>query len=66
MEYRSLENESLEKIHHCFNEAFSDYIVKVQLPFEKFHKITMRNGVDLKYSIGLYDGNDGHLLQNPR
>ncbi len=58
MEYRSLENESLEKIHHCFNEAFSDYIVKIQLPFEKFQKITMRNGVDLKYSIGLYDGND--------
>lgn len=58
MEYRSLENESLEKIHHCFNEAFLDYIVKVQLPYEKFQKITMRNGVDLKYSIGLYDGND--------
>jgi len=55
MEYRSLERESLEKIHHCFNEAFSDYIVKIQLPFENFQKIMIRNGIDLEFSIGLYD-----------
>jgi len=55
MEYRSLENESFEKIHHCFSEAFSDYIIKVQLPFEKFQRTMIRNGVNLKFSIGLYD-----------
>lgn len=55
MECKSLETESLEEIHRCFNEAFSDYIVKIHLPFEKFQKMMMRNGVDLKCSIGLYD-----------
>lgn len=55
MEYRLLKTESLEKIHHCFNEAFSDYIVNIQLSFEKFQRIMVRNGVDLKVSIGLYD-----------
>ena len=55
MECRSLETESLKKIHYCFNEAFSDYIVKIHLPFEKFQKMMVRNGVDLKFSIGLYD-----------
>ncbi len=58
MEYRSLEDESNEKIYQCFSEAFSDYIVKVQLSFEKFQRIMVRNGVDLKFSIGAYDGDN--------
>lgn len=57
MECRSLESESFERIHHCFSEAFSDYIVRIQLPFEKFQKTMIRNGVDLEFSVGLYDGN---------
>lgn len=55
MECRSLKTESLEEIHRCFNEAFSDYLVRIHLPFEKFQKTMIRNGVDLKFSIGLYD-----------
>lgn len=60
MEYRSLEKESYEKIYQCFSEAFSDYIVKIQLSFEKFQKTMVRNGVDLEFSIGSYDG--GNLV----
>ena len=58
MEYRSLESESFERIHQCFNEAFSDYTVQIQLPFEKFQRNMKRNGVDLRVSIGLYDEED--------
>ncbi|MBU7016007.1 MAG: GNAT family N-acetyltransferase [Theionarchaea archaeon] len=56
MIYKSLETESFEQIHHCFNEAFSDYIIRMELPFEKFHRNMVRNGVDLRFSMGLYDG----------
>jgi ribosomal protein S18 acetylase RimI-like enzyme len=56
MEYKSLTHESLREIYQCFNEAFSDYFVKIQLPLEKFQRMMVRNGVDLRFSIGLYDG----------
>ncbi|MBU7021168.1 MAG: GNAT family N-acetyltransferase [Theionarchaea archaeon] len=55
MEYRVLESESWETIHECFDEAFSDYAVEMHVPFDKFQNIMLRNGVDLKYSMGLYD-----------
>jgi ribosomal protein S18 acetylase RimI-like enzyme len=58
MEYRTLESEPLETIYECFIEAFSDYIVTMQLPIEKFCKTMKRNNVDLEYSIGLYDRSD--------
>lgn len=58
MEYRSLENESPARIHECFRESFSDYIIKIELPFEKFRRHIQRYGVDFRYSIGLYDGSD--------
>jgi ribosomal protein S18 acetylase RimI-like enzyme len=55
MEYKVLESESWETIHECFDKAFSDYTVEMHVPFEKFQMIMLRNGVDLKYSMGLYD-----------
>jgi len=58
MEYRSLENESLEIIHQCFNEAFSDYLVPMHLSFEQFQRTLIRNGVHQKFSLGLYDRNN--------
>jgi ribosomal protein S18 acetylase RimI-like enzyme len=54
MEYKSLESESLETIYNCFIEAFSDYTVDMQLPFEKFQRMKTRNNVNLNYSLGLY------------
>lgn len=50
-----LESESWETIHECFDKAFSDYTVEMHVPFEKFQMIMLRNGVDLEYSMGLYD-----------
>jgi ribosomal protein S18 acetylase RimI-like enzyme len=55
MECKVLESESWETIHECFDKAFSDYTVEMHVPFEKFQMIMLRNGVDLKYSMGLYD-----------
>lgn len=34
MEYRTLENTSLEQIHKTFIEAFSDYEVDMNLPID--------------------------------
>jgi ribosomal protein S18 acetylase RimI-like enzyme len=56
MEYKVLESESWETIHDSFDKAFSDYTVEMHVPFEKFQMIMLRNGVDLRYSMGLYDG----------
>ncbi|MGD2248171.1 MAG: GNAT family N-acetyltransferase [Candidatus Methanofastidiosia archaeon] len=54
MEYKLLKSESIKTIYNCFLEAFSDYTVDMQLPFEKFQRMITRNNVNLKYSIGLY------------
>ena len=54
MEYRSLENEAPEAIHRCFRESFADYVVKVELPFEKYLRHIIRYGVELKYSVGSF------------
>jgi len=54
MEYKTLENETPANIHQCFREAFSDYIIPVELPFEKYQSHITRYGVDLALSVGLY------------
>lgn len=58
MEFRTLEEESTQGIYKCYIEVFSDYIVSLQPSFEKFQEMTIRNGVDLGVSIGLYDDDD--------
>jgi ribosomal protein S18 acetylase RimI-like enzyme len=55
MKYAFLEHESLENIYNCFIEAFSDYLVEMQPSFQKFQRMLIRNGVNLKFSIGAYE-----------
>lgn len=56
MDYRSLENISLEVILDAHNDAFSDYQVEMQLTLEQFSKINEQRGVSLQDSIGAFDG----------
>lgn len=56
MIYKTLENETAENIHAAFVEAFSDYAVKLDLPFVNFMRMMTRRGVDFSKSVGAYDG----------
>ncbi|ABX42778.1 GNAT family N-acetyltransferase [Lachnoclostridium phytofermentans] len=53
--YRMLENVKLETIHIAFVEAFSDYQVKIDLPFWKFQQMLKRRGFDPTLSIGAFE-----------
>lgn len=53
--YRMLENVEMETIHSAFVEAFSDYQVKIDLPFWKFHQMLKRRGFDPELSIGAFE-----------
>lgn len=53
--YKTLDNESIEKLHNTFKEAFSDYNIKIDIPFLKFVQRLQRTGYDPKVSIGAYN-----------
>lgn len=55
VQYKSLENTSLEEIHKTFIEAFSDYEVDMNLPFDTFKGLLRRRGYDASVSIGAFD-----------
>jgi len=56
MEYKPLNNSTLQEIWQAFNNAFSDYEVPIQMPFEKFQKMGKRRGLNLDISLGAYEG----------
>lgn len=53
--YRTLSDVPLETIHRCFVDAFSDYQVKMDLPFEKLRLMLGRRGFDPGLSVGAFD-----------
>lgn len=53
--YKILDNTELSIIHQAFVEAFSDYQVKMDLPFSKFENMIKRRGFIPKLSIGAFD-----------
>lgn len=53
--YKMLEDTKLETIHTAFIEAFSDYQVKIELPFWKFQQMIKRRGFHPELSIGAFD-----------
>jgi len=55
MEYAFLEHETPATIYRCFIEAFSDYLVEMQPSYQRFQRMILRNGVDLRFSVGAYD-----------
>lgn len=53
--YKILDNTNLSIIHQAFVEAFSDYQVKMDLPFSKFENMVKRRGFTPELSIGAFD-----------
>ncbi len=60
MEFKTLRKVQLEKIHEAFVDAFSDYQVKMDLPFSKFHHMMNRRGFSPELSLGAFS--DGKLV----
>ena len=60
MEFKTLDEVQLEKIHEAFVDAFFDYQVKMDLPFSKFHHMMNRRGFSPELSLGAFS--DGKLV----
>ena len=58
--YSSLENTDVNELFSVFTEAFSDYIVPVNMSFERFIGNMRRNGYDCRVSVGAFS--DGKLV----
>lgn len=56
MELRTLENASLPQITAAFNEAFSDYFIKLQFSTEGMAAKIKGEGILQRYSVGAFDG----------
>ena len=56
MELRTLENASLPQITAAFNEAFSDYFIKLQVSTEGMAAKIKGEGILQRYSVGAFDG----------
>lgn len=54
MEFKTLENTALETVHEAFVDAFSDYQVKMDLPFWKFQNMMKRRGFTPELSMGAF------------
>jgi ribosomal protein S18 acetylase RimI-like enzyme len=52
--YKTLENTNIEILHEAFLSAFSDYQVKIDLPFWKFQQMLQRRGYVSEISIGAF------------
>lgn len=53
--YKTLENTNIEILHEAFLSAFSDYQVKIDLPFWKFQQMLERRGYVSVVSIGAFE-----------
>jgi len=54
-DYKTLEHTSMKNIHETFINAFSDYQVKIDLPFWKLENMLTRRGYNAKASMGAFD-----------
>lgn len=52
--FKTLDNISIDAIHKTFQEAFSDYQVKIDLPLWKFQQMLLRRGYHPAISIGAF------------
>lgn len=57
LEFRTLEEVSIDVLHKTFVEAFSDYQVKIDLPLWKFENMLARRGYAPEKSMGAFKGN---------
>ena len=54
MEYRTLEHTDSVCIYEAFTQAFSDYQVSVDMPFQSFETMLKRNGFMPEVSVGAF------------
>jgi ribosomal protein S18 acetylase RimI-like enzyme len=68
IDYSTLENTSIEKLHEAFLEAFSDYQVKMDLPLLTLENMLKRRGYVAEASIGASENDTlvGFLLNGIR
>jgi len=52
--YQTLDKTNSQTLHKTFVEAFSDYQVKIDLPFWKFEQMLQRRGYNSEISIGAF------------
>lgn len=52
--YKMLDKISMETLHEAFVDAFSDYQVKMDLPFWKFQQMLQRRGYHPEISMGAF------------
>ncbi len=57
-ECRTLENIEFEVLHGAFLRAFSDYTIKIDMPFEKFKNMLIRRGYFPEFSVGTFVNSD--------
>lgn len=55
MEIKLLNTSSLTAITSCFNLAFSDYSIPIQLTKEQLHQKILVENIDLALSVGVFD-----------
>ncbi|WP_313182897.1 hypothetical protein [Lacrimispora sp.] len=54
LDYRTLNNASIETLHEAFLNAFSDYQVEMKLSIETFKQMLQRRGYVPEISIGAF------------
>jgi ribosomal protein S18 acetylase RimI-like enzyme len=66
--FRSLSRQDPESIVAVFNEAFSDYLVKVQVTEESLMTKMKQESIDLEWSVGVFDNDKlvGFILNGYR
>lgn len=60
MEYKTLENTSIEEIHKVFIDSFSDYEINLDMPIEKLKEMILSRDIKIEYSMGCFD--NGNLI----
>ncbi len=54
IEYRTLEEETIESLHQAFLDAFSDYEIPIHLPLDRFQEMLETRSYHPASSIGAY------------
>ncbi|WP_342331517.1 GNAT family N-acetyltransferase [Pedobacter sp. FW305-3-2-15-E-R2A2] len=55
LQFKNLENISLEVLLETFNESFSDYFVRLQLTKEQLERKLVSDSIDLSLSAGVFE-----------
>lgn len=66
--YQSLENIDISHIHQSFLDAFSDYVVPMNISLEQFQRLLKRRGYQAKNSVGVFQNDQliGFVLTSTR